>query len=159
MFDNKSMANENPVSISEAELNSVLISIKDVNTKNIHEDYKLGVGISQAELEKVLKSSSSHENAKKTEKMEREEKIALRNAHAAEVMEKANAKLPKTVSVVYGTTRKESAFISGLKQGDSIELDRLYGQPAEILVNGTVFAHGMLEENNGHACVKIIDIV
>ncbi len=156
------MAKANSVSISENELNSVINSIKDVNTRNIHEDYKLGVGISQSELEKVLQSS--HNSAEgvndgtKT-RTSREEKIAMRNAHAAEVMEQVNARLPKTISVIYGTARKENAFIAGLKEGDSIDLDRLSDQSADIMINGRLFAHGMLEVRDGHASVKILDII
>ncbi len=152
------MAKANSVSISENELNSVINSIKDVNTRNIHEDYKLGVGISQSELEKVLQGSCKNAESSKT-RSSREEKIAMRNAHAAEVMEQANARLPKTISVIYGTARKENAFISGLKEGDSIDLDRLSDQSADIMINGRLFAHGMLEVRDGHASVKILDII
>ena len=156
------MAKANSVSISENELNSVINSIKDVNTRNIHEDYKLGVGISQSELEKVLqgscKSSECANNGAKT-RSSREEKIAMRNAHAAEVMEQVNARLPKTISVIYGTAWKENAFIAGLKEGDSIDLDRLSDQSADIMINGRLFAHGMLEVRDGHASVKILDII
>ncbi|MCR5762480.1 MAG: FliM/FliN family flagellar motor switch protein [Treponema sp.] len=155
------MANDKPVSISENELNSVLNSIKDDNTKNICEDYKLGVGISQSELEKVLKrsSSNSEENSSASPKSDYEEKIAKRNAHAAEVMKQANALLPRTVSVIYGSVRKEASFLSGLKEGDSLDLDRLADENADILVNGKLFAHGILDVHDGHACVKITDIV
>lgn len=154
------MSKDNSVSISENELNSVLNSVKDVNTKNLQEDYKLGVGISKAELEKVLKGSSLSEDASESiVKSEYEKKIAKRRAHAAEVLEKMNASLPRTISVIYGSATKDASFVAGLKQGDSISLDRLSDQTADIFVNGSLFARGMLEVCDGHASVKIVDIV
>lgn len=151
------MEKENPVAISAEELNSVLNSIKDVNTQHIHEDYKSGVGLSQAELDNLFNAKA--EKTSDEGQDSRAQKIAKRNAHAAEVLQQANAKLHKTISVIYGTAQKDNAFISNLKAGDSIELDRLADQSAEIIINGKVFAHGLLEVKDGHASVKIVDII
>lgn len=149
------MEKENPVAISAEELNSVLNSIKDVNTQHIHEDYKSGVALSQAELDNLFKSTPSSSGVASS----RAEKIAKRNAHAAHVLEMANSKLHKTISVIYGTVQKDNVFISSLKPGDSLDLDRLADQNADIVINGKVFAHGQLEIKDGHASVKITDIV
>lgn len=149
------MEKENPVAISAEELNSVLNSIKDVNTQHIHEDYKSGVALSQAELDNLFKSKPSSSGVASS----RAEKIAKRNAHAAHVLEMANSKLHKTISVIYGTVQKDNVFISSLKPGDSLDLDRLADQNADIVINGKIFAHGQLEIKDGHASVKITDIV
>ncbi len=67
--------------------------------------------------------------------------------------------VPLRVSVILGRTRKSINDVLHLGPGAVIELDKLADEPVDILVNGTLIAHGevvVVEENFG---VRITSIV
>ncbi len=67
--------------------------------------------------------------------------------------------VPLDVSVELGHTKKKIKDILELSSGSVIELDRLAGEPVDILVNGKLLAKGevvVIDENFG---VRITDIV
>jgi flagellar motor switch protein FliN/FliY len=58
-----------------------------------------------------------------------------------------------------GATKKSIKDVLGFGEGTIIELDKLAGEPMDIVVNGKVMAHGevvVIDENFG---VRITDIV
>ncbi len=63
------------------------------------------------------------------------------------------------VSIELGRTRREIREVLSLGPGSVIELDRLAGEPVDVLVNGRLLARGevvVVGENFG---VRIVDIV
>lgn len=67
--------------------------------------------------------------------------------------------VPMTLTVELGRTSKLVQEILGLGEGSIIELDKLAGEPVDILVNGKLIAKGevvVIDENFG---VRITDIV
>ena len=68
------------------------------------------------------------------------------------------ADIPVRVTVELGKSRKSVSEILALSSGAVIELDKVAGEPVDILVNGKVIAHGevvVIEENFG---VRITDL-
>jgi len=63
------------------------------------------------------------------------------------------------VSVELGRTRMKISEILGLRAGSVIELDRLAGEPADILVNGTLIAKGEVVVVDEKFGVRIIEVV
>ena len=63
------------------------------------------------------------------------------------------------VSVELGRTRMKIGEILGLRSGSVIELDRLAGEPADILVNGTLIAKGEVVVVDEKFGVRIIEVV
>ncbi len=63
------------------------------------------------------------------------------------------------VSVELGRTRMKIGEILGLRSGSVIELDRLAGEPADILVNGTLIAKGEVVVVDEKFGVRIIEFV
>ena len=63
------------------------------------------------------------------------------------------------VSVELGRTRMRIGEILGLRSGSVIELDRLAGEPADILVNGTLIAKGEVVVVDEKFGVRIIEVV
>jgi flagellar motor switch protein FliN/FliY len=51
------------------------------------------------------------------------------------------------------------AEILGLRNGSVIELDRLAGEPADILVNGTLIARGEVVVVDEKFGVRVIEVV
>src|SRR5690606_9727685 len=67
--------------------------------------------------------------------------------------------IPLTVTVELGRTQKQIKDILELSQGSIIELDKLAGEPVDILVNNKLIAKGevvVIDENFG---VRVTDIV
>ncbi len=67
--------------------------------------------------------------------------------------------VPMTLTVELGRTRQLVKDILGLGEGSIIELDKLAGEPVDLLVNGKLIAKGevvVIDENFG---VRITDIV
>ena len=69
------------------------------------------------------------------------------------------ADIPVRVTVELGKARKSVSEILALTTGAVVELDKMAGEPVDILVNGKLIAHGevvVIDENFG---VRITDIV
>ncbi|MBQ3626473.1 MAG: flagellar motor switch protein FliN [Synergistaceae bacterium] len=69
------------------------------------------------------------------------------------------ADIPVRVTVELGKTRKSVSEILALTNGSVIELDKMAGEPVDILVNGKLIARGevvVIDENFG---VRITDII
>jgi flagellar motor switch protein FliN len=67
--------------------------------------------------------------------------------------------VPMTLTVELGRTRQLVRDILGLGEGSIIELDKLAGEPVDLLVNGKLIAKGevvVIDENFG---VRVTDIV
>ena len=84
-------------------------------------------------------------------------------ASGGAAQEKSNLNLlldvPLQISVELGSTRMRIKEILELGMGSIVELDRLAGEPVDVLVNGKIFAKGevvVIDENFG---IKITDIV
>ena len=67
--------------------------------------------------------------------------------------------IPITVSVELGRTRMMVKELLQLGQGTVVELDKLAGEPMEILVNGRLIARGEAVVINEKFGIKLTDIV
>jgi len=63
------------------------------------------------------------------------------------------------VTVELGRARMKIADILGLRNGSVIELDRLAGEPADILINGTLIARGEVVVVDEKFGVRVIEVV
>ena len=80
------------------------------------------------------------------------------------VAESANFTLiqdvPLEISVEVGRTRRPVREIVNVVSGSIIELDKLAGEPVDIIVNGQLIAHGevvVVDENFGVRITEIIN--
>ena len=67
--------------------------------------------------------------------------------------------IPVTISVEIGTTQVSIRNLLKLNQGSVVELDRLAGEPLDILVNGTLIAHGEVVVVNEKFGIRLTDVV
>lgn len=67
--------------------------------------------------------------------------------------------IPVTISVEIGRSRMVVSELIQLGQGSVVELDKLAGEPMEILVNGRLIARGEAVVINDKFGVKLTDIV
>ena len=63
------------------------------------------------------------------------------------------------VKIVLGSTQLALEEIDKLKEGSIVETRKLSGQPAEIMVNGTLFGHGELIVIGDELALRINNLV
>jgi len=67
--------------------------------------------------------------------------------------------IPVTLSVEIGKTRLTIRNLLQLNQGSVVELDRLAGEPLDVLINGTLVAHGEVVVVNEKFGIRLTDVV
>lgn len=67
--------------------------------------------------------------------------------------------IPVSVTVEIGRTKMTIRNLLQLNQGGIVSLDRLAGDPLDVLVNGTLVAHGEVVVVNDKFGVRLTDIV
>ena len=67
--------------------------------------------------------------------------------------------LPVTLSLEVGRTKMSVGSLLRLRQGSVVELDRLAGEPLDVLVNGQLVAHGEIVVINDKFGIRLIDVV
>ena len=67
--------------------------------------------------------------------------------------------IPVSVTVEIGRTKMSIRNLLQLNQGGIVALDRLAGDPLDVLVNGTLVAHGEVVVVNDKFGVRLTDIV
>lgn len=67
--------------------------------------------------------------------------------------------IPVTMSVEIGRTKITISNLLKLNQGSVVELDRLAGEPMDVLVNGTLIAHGEVVVVNEKFGIRLTDVV
>ncbi len=67
--------------------------------------------------------------------------------------------IPVTVSMEIGRTRISIRHLLQLNQGSVVELDRLAGEPLDVLVNGTLIAHGEVVVVNEKFGIRLTDVI
>lgn len=67
--------------------------------------------------------------------------------------------IPVSISVEIGRTQIPISHLLKLNQGSIIELDRLAGEPMDVLVNGTLIAHGEVVVVNEKFGIRLTDVI
>lgn len=67
--------------------------------------------------------------------------------------------VPVTVSMEIGRTEVNIRNLLQLNQGSVIELDRFAGEPMDVLVNGTLIAHGEVVVVNDKFGIRLTDVI
>ncbi len=67
--------------------------------------------------------------------------------------------VPVTLSMEIGRARIPIRNLLQLNQGSVVELDRLAGEPLDVLVNGTLIAHGEVVVINEKFGIRLTDVI
>lgn len=67
--------------------------------------------------------------------------------------------IPVTLSMEIGRTSISIRNLLQLTQGSVVELDRLAGEPMDVLVNGTLIAHGEVVVVNEKFGIRLTDVI
>ena len=69
------------------------------------------------------------------------------------------ADVPLTFSVEFGNAEVLADEVMGYRKGSVIELDKMAGEPCDILLNNRLFARGEVVVFNDKFAVRLIDII
>ena len=67
--------------------------------------------------------------------------------------------IPVTIAMEIGRTTVSIRNLLQLNQGSVVELDRLAGEPMDVMVNGTLIAHGEVVVVNDKFGIRLTDVV
>ena len=67
--------------------------------------------------------------------------------------------IPVTIGMEIGRTQLSIRNLLQLNQGSIVELDRLAGEPMDVLVNGTLVAHGEVVVVNEKFGIRLTDVI
>lgn len=67
--------------------------------------------------------------------------------------------IPVTISMEVGRTDISIRNLLQLNQGSVVELDRVAGEPLDVLVNGTLIAHGEVVVINDKFGIRLTDVI
>ena len=67
--------------------------------------------------------------------------------------------IPVTISMEIGQTKINIRNLLQLNQGSVVELDRMAGEPLDVVVNGTLIAHGEVVVVNEKFGIRLTDII
>ncbi|MEQ6342112.1 MAG: flagellar motor switch protein FliN [Gammaproteobacteria bacterium] len=67
--------------------------------------------------------------------------------------------VPVTLSMEIGRTLISIRHLLQLNQGSVVELDRLAGEPMDVMVNGTLIAHGEVVVVNEKFGIRLTDVI
>lgn len=81
------------------------------------------------------------------------------NPEAGDVKLDVILDIPVTVGMEIGRTQLSIRNLLQLNQGSIVELDRLAGEPMDVLVNGTLVAHGEVVVVNEKFGIRLTDVV
>ena len=67
--------------------------------------------------------------------------------------------IPVTISLEIGRAKLSIRNLLQLNQGSVVELDRLAGEPLDVMVNGTLIAHGEVVMVNEKFGIRLTDVI
>ncbi len=67
--------------------------------------------------------------------------------------------IPVTIAMEIGRTKLSIRNLLQLNQGSVVELDRFAGEPMDVLVNGTLVAHGEVVVVNEKFGIRLTDVI
>ena len=67
--------------------------------------------------------------------------------------------IPVTISMEVGRSQVSIRNLLQLNQGSVVELDRVAGEPLDVLVNGTLIAHGEVVVVNDKFGIRLTDVI
>jgi flagellar motor switch protein FliN len=67
--------------------------------------------------------------------------------------------IPVTISMEVGRSKINIRNLLQLNQGSVVELDRIAGEPLDVLINGTLIAHGEVVVVNDKFGIRLTDVI
>ena len=101
----------------------------------------------------------THSGLEGIRRMSPEDFSSIKSEPATEVNLNMVLDVPVTIAMEIGRTRIPIRNLLQLNQGSVVELDRLAGEPLDVLVNGTLIAHGEVVVVNEKFGIRLTDVI
>lgn len=115
---------------------------------------------SQDDIDALLAADTGHSSASR---LQMEEFGSVPKNNAPVTLDGPNLDvildIPVSISMEVGSTDINIRNLLQLNQGSVIELDRLAGEPLDVLVNGTLIAHGEVVVVNEKFGIRLTDVI
>jgi flagellar motor switch protein FliN/FliY len=116
-------------------------------------------GADQAAEDDWADALAEQADAEGAQAAEFDELVADPPKTSGEVNLEAILDVPVTISMEIGRTKIAIRNLLQLNQGSVVELDRLAGEPMDVLVNGTLIAQGEVVVVNEKFGLRLTDII
>lgn len=113
-------------------------------------------GASEADWGEALNAQAAGEaeQAKMQPLVAEEGGISMEDANLDVILD-----IPVSISMNVGSSKISIRNLLKLNQGSVVELDRLAGEPLDVLVNGTLIAHGEVVVVNEKYGIRLTDVI
>lgn len=122
----------------------------NVDQEDMADDWAAAMA-EQADADELL---SAHANPVAFEELQSEPHKVKLNPELEVILD-----IPVNISMEVGRTSITIRNLLQLNQGSVIELDRLAGEPLDVLVNGTLIAHGEVVVVNEKFGIRMTDVI
>ncbi|MCP4429464.1 MAG: flagellar motor switch protein FliN [Gammaproteobacteria bacterium] len=102
---------------------------------------------------------SEEDNADEFKQVEAQQLDVSKAESPGEVKLDVILDIPITIAMEIGRTKLSIRNLLQLNQGSVVELDRLAGEPMDVLVNGTLVAHGEVVVVNEKFGIRLTDVI
>jgi len=106
------------------------------------------------ETDQQLQAEPEQLEQAKLENLQAEDTMADEDTNLSAILD-----IPVSLSVVIGQTKISIRNLLQLNQGSVVELDRLAGEPLDVMVNNTLVANGEVVVVNEKYGIRLTDVV
>ena len=99
------------------------------------------------------------EGAEEAQVMPEDESVGSEDTQAGKINSDVLQNIPVTISVEVGRTSLKIRDLMRLTQGSVVELDRIAGEPLDLLVNETLVAQGEIVLVNERYGVRLTQVI
>lgn len=134
---------------------------KDTNSAEIDPDEAIADAWAAAleEQKESEQGGETHSGMEGIRRMDPEDFSSVKPTPASDVNLNMVLDVPVTIAMEIGRTRIPIRNLLQLNQGSVVELDRLAGEPLDVLVNGTLIAHGEVVVVNEKFGIRLTDVI
>ena len=119
-----------------------------------NEDMTAAMAAQGAETTEQADSSADYERAEFKDLNASSSQLTTADANLDVILD-----IPVTLSMEIGRTELPIQSLLQLNQGSVVELDRLAGEPMDVLINGTLIAHGEVVVINEKFGIRLTDVI
>lgn len=113
----------------------------------------------QSETEKQASKNADGVEMASFDEFDGKSKSAGKMGAGSEIQMDVILDIPVTVSMEIGRTQLSIRNLLQLNEGSVVELDRFAGEPMDVLVNGTLIAHGEVVVVNDKFGIRLTDVI
>lgn len=126
---------------------------------NEQSDAEAGSGGDDADWGAALEEQATHEAAGNMEAAPMQNLVAENGANMGDTNLDVILDIPVNISMEVGSSKISIRNLLKLNQGSVVELDRLAGEPLDVMVNGTLIAHGEVVVVNEKYGIRLTDVI